>query len=123
MNPCPDRVNIPPAALHPAYIYRSGQILLGFNSSTSIVPISKMHEPLLSSRPIRSAADLGAAIRSARKALGLTLEQLSGLSGLGVRFLSELERGKATAQLGKALEVAKLLGISVLAESRADSEP
>jgi transcriptional regulator with XRE-family HTH domain len=82
-----------------------------------------MHEPLLSSRPIRSAADLGAAIRSARKALGLTLEQLSGLSGLGVRFLSELERGKATAQLGKALEVAKLLGISVLAESRADSEP
>ena len=82
-----------------------------------------MHDPDFSSRPIRSAADLGAAIRFARKAQGLTLEQLSGLSGLGIRFLSELERGKATAQLGKALEVAKLLGLSVVAKSRADSEP
>jgi len=81
-----------------------------------------MHDPPLSSRPIGSAADLGAAIRSARKAQGLTLEQLSGLSGLGVRFLSELERGKETAQLGKALKVAKLLGISVVSESRADPD-
>ncbi|NBB91832.1 MAG: helix-turn-helix domain-containing protein [Gammaproteobacteria bacterium] len=54
---------------------------------------------------------LGAALRARRKSQGLTLEQLSGLSGLGMRFLSELERGKATAELGKTLEVARLLGL------------
>lgn len=50
-------------------------------------------------------------MRAQRKAQGLTLEQLSGLSGLGIRFLSELERGKATVELGKTLEVASLLGL------------
>ena len=65
-------------------------------------------------QPVETAADFGAAIRHARQSQNLTLEQLSGLSGLGVRFLSELERGKSTAQLGKALEVAKLLGLSLV---------
>ncbi len=62
-------------------------------------------------RPIHSTIELGAILRSRRKAQGLTLEQLSGLSGLGIRFLSELERGKATAELGKSLQVAALLGL------------
>ncbi|PKL94620.1 MAG: transcriptional regulator [Gammaproteobacteria bacterium HGW-Gammaproteobacteria-8] len=70
---------------------------------------------------IRTAEDLGAVIRRARKAQGLTLEQLSGLSGLGIRFLSELERGKASAQLGKALDVARLLGIEVFVCFESDS--
>ncbi|NEZ04276.1 helix-turn-helix transcriptional regulator [Wenzhouxiangella sp. XN201] len=61
--------------------------------------------------PLRTPAELGAALRAQRKAQGLTLEQLSGLSGLGMRFLSELERGKATAELGKTLEVIALLGL------------
>ena len=65
-------------------------------------------------QPVGTAADFGAAIRHARRSQDLTLEQLSGLSGLGVRFLSELERGKPTAQLGKALEVAKLLGLRLV---------
>lgn len=61
--------------------------------------------------PLDTPGQLGAALRAQRKAQGLTLEQLSGLSGLGMRFLSELERGKATAELGKTLEVARLLGL------------
>lgn len=60
---------------------------------------------------IRTTTHLGRLLRAQRKAQGLTLEQLSGLSGLGMRFLSELERGKATAELGKTLEVAGLLGL------------
>lgn len=65
---------------------------------------------------IGSVAEFGAALRCMRQSQHLTLEQLSGLSGLGVRFLSELERGKPTAQLGKALEVAKLLGLRLVLE-------
>lgn len=65
----------------------------------------------LPNAPLQTAAELGAVLRAQRKAQGLTLEQLSGLSGLGMRFLSELERGKATAELGKTLKVAQLLGL------------
>jgi len=71
--------------------------------------------------PLQSPAELGAALRAQRKAQGLRLEQLSGLSGLGMRFLSELERGKATAELGKALEVAKLLGLDCYLLPRSQS--
>jgi len=62
---------------------------------------------------VRTHHDLGAVIRQARKEQGLTLTQVSGLSGIGVRFLSELERGKSTIQLGKALEVIELLGLKL----------
>ncbi|MEE4638919.1 MAG: helix-turn-helix domain-containing protein [Wenzhouxiangella sp.] len=72
-----------------------------------------MNERARQTQPVRTAADLGAAIRRARRSQHLTLAQLSGLSGLGVRFLSELERGKPTAQLGKALEIASLLGLGL----------
>lgn len=41
------------------------------------------------------------------------MDQLAGAAGVGVRFLSELERGKTTVQLGKALDVLWALGCSV----------
>lgn len=71
--------------------------------------------------PLHTPAELGAALRQQRKSQGLTLEQLSGLSGLGMRFLSELERGKATAELGKTLQVARLLGLDCYLIERSQS--
>ena len=71
--------------------------------------------------PLATSAELGAALRAQRKAQGLTLEQVSGLSGLGMRFLSELERGKATAELGKTLEVIRLLGLDCFLVPRSQS--
>ena len=62
--------------------------------------------------------DLGEAIRSFRKEKQLTLETLSGLSNVGMRFLSELERGKETAELGKALQVLRNLGLAVIIKPR-----
>lgn len=73
--------------------------------------------------PVHSTVELGAILRSRRKAQGLTLEQLSGLSGLGIRFLSELERGKATAELGKSLQVAALLGLDCFLIPRSRLSP
>jgi hypothetical protein len=35
------------------------------------------------------------------------------MAGVGIRFLSELERGKATLQIGMALEVLQLFGLEL----------
>jgi len=64
---------------------------------------------------ITNADELGAAIRQARKAQGLTQKQLAGFfSGFSREFLSDLENGKPTVELGKALAVANALGVQVL---------
>lgn len=53
---------------------------------------------------------IGAIIRVERKALGLRQDELAAASGVGLRFLVELERGKRTVQMGKALYVLAALG-------------
>ncbi len=59
---------------------------------------------------IRSAQQLGAALRAARKQLGLTQPQLALAAGVGVRFIVDLEAGKATVQLQQVLRVIDALG-------------
>lgn len=56
---------------------------------------------------------LGQTLRAARQRAGLTLEDLSGRTGLSLRFLSELERGKEGASLGRVLRVAAALGVDL----------
>jgi len=41
----------------------------------------------------------------------LTQTQLAGLAGTGLRFVSELERGKASVALNKTLAVLAVLGL------------
>lgn len=72
---------------------------------------------------IRDAKDLGRQIRSARKAQGLTQAELAETAGVGARFVSELERGKDTARLGLALELARLVGLDLLAKPRRSQKP
>ena len=60
---------------------------------------------------ISDAAAIGAAIRQARKVHGLTQSQLAGLAGTGLRFVSELERGKPNVALDKVLAVLAVLGL------------
>jgi HTH-type transcriptional regulator / antitoxin HipB len=62
---------------------------------------------------INDAKSLGRSIRAVRKALGLTQDQLALTSGTNRRFIVELESGKATAQIGKALIVLQSLGMSL----------
>lgn len=63
---------------------------------------------------------LGDLIRQRRKAMGLTQLDAAGLCGVGERFLSELERGKASASLGKTLQVLKRLGLRVWIQGTSD---
>lgn len=63
-----------------------------------------------------TAADIGAAIRKKRRDDGLTLADAAALCGVGYRFMSDLENGKTTAQLGKVLQVLQALGLDVFVE-------
>ncbi|MPT48382.1 MAG: transcriptional regulator [Sphingobium sp.] len=60
---------------------------------------------------IRTAAEFGAAVAQARKALGLTQRELALAINSGERFIVDLEAGKPTAQLGKALAAAHAVGL------------
>jgi HTH-type transcriptional regulator/antitoxin HipB len=70
---------------------------------------------------ILQTKDLAVIIRQSRKLQGLTQEDLAGLSGLGRRFISELENGKQTAQIGKVFVVLNILGIGLQAVRRWES--
>ena len=67
---------------------------------------------------ILDAVDFGAAVRKRRKKLGYTQVKVAALCGSGVRYISDLENGKETAELGKALTVAAALGIDIIANER-----
>lgn len=72
---------------------------------------------------ISDSKSLGLLIRNERKLQKLTQEQLAGVTGVGVRFLRELEAGKESCQLGRAIRVTATLGLNVFAGSRRDSAP
>lgn len=67
---------------------------------------------------IQTAEDLGYLVRAHRKGKGLTLETISGLGNLSIRFLSEFERGKETAEIGKVLKALRTLGLDVIVQPR-----
>jgi y4mF family transcriptional regulator len=62
---------------------------------------------------VRSAEEFGAAIRRARRAAGLTQRKLALAVGTGERFIVELENGKGTSHLDKALKVASAVGLRI----------
>ena len=59
---------------------------------------------------IKSAQELGNALRSARKQLRLTQPQLALAAGVGVRFIVDLESGKSTVRFESVLRVIDALG-------------
>lgn len=61
--------------------------------------------------PIASPLDLGRLVKQRRQQLGLTQVDLALASGTGVRFISDLENGKATCQSGRSLQVLAALGL------------
>jgi HTH-type transcriptional regulator/antitoxin HipB len=54
---------------------------------------------------------IGKLIRQTRKSLGVTQRDLALTSGTGIRFVIDLEKGKETCEIGKALTVLNTLGI------------
>ena len=62
---------------------------------------------------INSVEEFGMMIRKRRKKLGYTQKYISDFSGISVTFISDLENGKKTIELGKALLIANLLGLDL----------
>jgi transcriptional regulator with XRE-family HTH domain len=56
-------------------------------------------------------AAIGAVIRRARSARGLTLDELAGMVGLSLTFLSRIERGLIACSIGNLLEIAGVLQV------------
>src|SRR5262250_121658 len=61
-----------------------------------------------------TALAFGSMIRGRRKALKMRQDQLALATGVGRRFLIELEAGKPSCQLGRSLAVAEALGIELI---------
>ena len=57
--------------------------------------------------------EIGKQIRQTRKEQGLTQSELAMTANTATRFISDLENGKPTCEIGKALQVIQCLGIQV----------
>lgn len=64
-------------------------------------------------RPILNTTEIGDIVRTVRKEQNLRQDELAGASGVGLRFIVDLEAGKPTAQIGKVLQVLQALGCAI----------
>lgn len=70
--------------------------------------------------PVYTSKDLGAAIRAERKRQKLTQTELANLCAVSLSFISNLENGKATAELERALKVLSTLGLDIAITKRGE---
>ena len=57
---------------------------------------------------------IGAKVKELRKEAGLTQEEFAFRSGLGLRFVRELEQGKATVRLDKVNQALAMFGMEAV---------
>ena len=69
---------------------------------------------------ITSTMEFGRTIRNKRKKLCYTQAQLSEYTGFSTSFISDLENGKETVELGKALFLLQLLGLDLAINNRGE---
>ncbi|MEX3958624.1 transcriptional regulator [Trinickia sp. EG282A] len=67
--------------------------------------------------PITDVGALGNVVRAARIAQGLTRDDLVNVTGLSPKFISQVEAGKPTAQIGKVFVLLAELGIILRAQT------
>lgn len=67
---------------------------------------------------VSDSKSLGQAIRARRKELSYTQAYLSEFTGFSVTFISDLERGKPTAEIEKTIRLINILGMDLLVERR-----
>ena len=60
----------------------------------------------------------GQAIKLRRKEMKYTQRDISELTGFSISFISDLENGKPTAEIGKAIYISNVLGLDIEIKSR-----
>lgn len=88
------------------------------------MPSHSSHKHPDSARParVRSPEALGRLARRERKRQDLTLDAVYSVTGLTTRFLSEFERGKPNASMGRVMRALQALGLEMLVLPRGDAE-
>ena len=61
---------------------------------------------------------LGLVIKNQRKSLQLTQTDVALSCGVGLRFVSDLENGKSSCQIGKALLVMESIGLKLMSDGK-----
>jgi y4mF family transcriptional regulator len=61
-----------------------------------------------------NSVKLGLIIKNQRKSLGLTQTEIALSCGVGIRFISDLENGKPSCQIEKALLVMESIGLNII---------
>lgn len=64
------------------------------------------------------ASALGKVIKDRRKELGLKQKDVADATGFSVSFISDLENGKPTAELGKSIHIINMLGMDINIDAR-----
>lgn len=67
---------------------------------------------------ILNTKEFGNAIRQRRKKLGYTQKDVASFLGCSASFISDLENGKKTAEIEKAIVVASILGMDLFLQER-----
>ena len=65
---------------------------------------------------IQDLESLAALIQKTRKEQNLTQADVAAACGVGVRYIVDLEKGKETCQIGKAIKIVNMLGIELEAK-------
>jgi len=67
---------------------------------------------------ITDSEKLGNIIRNRRKELNYTQAFLSEYTGLSISFISDVERGKPTVEIGKVIQLTSILGLDINVDVR-----
>jgi len=94
--------------------YRKQQGLLPENIPSGFVVAASKN----TAKSVSSVGDLGKIVQQKRKNMGLSQQQLADTTGVGRRFISELESGKPTLEFGRVLRVCQSIGIDLTAVAR-----
>ncbi|MCW5822069.1 MAG: helix-turn-helix transcriptional regulator [Cyanobacteria bacterium TGS_CYA1] len=70
---------------------------------------------------ITNSSDFGEIIRQTRRSQKLRQKDLAAASGCSEKFIVDLEKGKPTCELQKALHIALMLGIQIGAKLPGDT--
>ena len=62
---------------------------------------------------INEIEELGEFIKTTRKNQSLTQSDVAAACNVGVRYIVDLEKGKKTCEIGKAIQVIKALGLKI----------
>jgi transcriptional regulator with XRE-family HTH domain len=63
--------------------------------------------------PLTSVLEAGIAIRTLRKRAGIRIDDFATTAGVSKQFMTDLENGKSTVQMGKVLQLLQRLGVKV----------